>query len=295
MTGASGFIGSNLCRRLVDLGAEVHAVSRDRQHRGGNLRWRVADFADIGMVRMILERVRPDVVFHLAGVATGVRDPEFVLPCLRNNLLNTVNLLLVTRELECSRIILAGSLEEPADAFEAPSSPYAASKWASSSYARMFYALYRTPVVIARTSIVYGPTKRQVHKLIPYVIISLLRGETPKLTSGSRKMDLIYVNDVVEGLIAVAEAKGVYGRTIDIGSGEQVSIRSVVKRLVQLVNSKIKPIFGSLPERPFEVSRAADIATTYSMIGWKPAISLNEGLEKTVQWFRSYCGEEMGG
>jgi nucleoside-diphosphate-sugar epimerase len=218
----------------------------------------------------------------------GARNLENVLPTFRSNLLSTVNILTVASEVGCRRIVLTNSLEEPdpGDPTSIPSSPYAAAKWASSGYARMFHALYQLPVVILRLFMVYGPAQQDLGKLIPYVTLCLLRGEAPRLTSGQRGVDWIYVDDVVDGIIAAAQASYVEGKTIDIGSGELVSIRNVVEHLVRLTNPTIQPVFGALAERALEQVRKANVAAALAQMGWKPKTSLREGLENTVNWFR---------
>jgi UDP-glucose 4-epimerase len=167
-----------------------------------------------------------------------------------------------------------------------PCSPYAAAKWAANGYARMFHALYDTPVVVARLFMVYGPGQRDLRKLIPYVTLSLLRGEPPKLSSGRRPVDWIYVNDVVIGLLNLGNAPGVDGAVVDLGFGELVTTREVVEILRDIIGGP-QPEFGALPERPMERVKTADVDATYRMIGWKPAVSLREGLKKTVEWYQS--------
>jgi nucleoside-diphosphate-sugar epimerase len=150
----------------------------------------------------------------------------------------------------------------------------------------MFHALYQLPVVVLRVFMVYGPGQQDTSKLVPYVTLSLLRGEVPKLTSGHREVDWIYVDDVVEGLLAAAVASGIEGGTIDIGSGRLTTIRAVVEELVRLNGDRIQPVFGALADRPLEQVRVADIARSWSRMGWKPTISLQDGLERTVAWYR---------
>lgn len=289
VTGASGFIGSHLCRRLYREGADVHAVSRTAHHAGGSsLRWWQADVADIATLLHLLREVQPDVIFHLASHVAGSRDMALVLPTFRSNLLSTVNLLTAAIETKYGRIVLAGSLEEPQPNHVEPTpcSPYAAAKWASSVYSRMFYALYQTPVVVARVFMTYGPGQQDTKKLIPSVILSLLQRQSPKVSSGQRQVDWIYIDDVIEGFLAVAQAQGVEGETIDLGSGALISIRAVVDRLSILCGAHIIPSFGALADRAFEQVRVADIASTYNKVGWKPIISLEEGLARTVRWYR---------
>lgn len=287
VTGASGFIGPHLCRRLCGDAAEVHAIARRPPTDETNLlRWWQADLGDTAVVQNLLTTIKPDVIFHLAGHAWGGRDLDLVLPTFHSNLTTTVNMLTIAAELGCRRFVLASSLEEPepAGAEVVPSSPYAASKWASSAYARMFQELYQTPVVLVRIFMTYGPGQ-DLRKLLPYVILSLLRGETPTLTSGQRQIDWVYIEDVVEGLVAAAQAPAIEGKTVDVGSGTLVSIRTLVEHLARLINPQIKPLFGALGDRPLEQVRVADTARSSAMIGWKPAIALEEGLTRTVSWY----------
>ena len=215
-----------------------------------------------------------------------------VLPIFENNFMTAFNLLMATAENipGAGRIVLAGSFEEPDDVDSVPCSPYAAAKWSASGYARMFYALYQVPVVIAKIFMVYGPGQSDHTKLVPYVITSLLRGEAPRLSSGLRLVDWIYVDDVVEGLIRCSQAPGIDGRTVELGSGEMLSIREVVRQLSNLVACTVEPHFGALPDRPLERVKKADIAASYKLIGWQPSMPLKAGLTHTVEWYRNQAG-----
>jgi nucleoside-diphosphate-sugar epimerase len=104
------------------------------------------------------------------------------------------------------------------------------------------------------------------YKLIPYVAISLLRGEATKLSSGVHLVDWIYVDDVVDGLIGCAQTPGIDGRTVELGSGEMHSIREIVERLGDLVPCPVDPLFGALPDRPLERSKKADTAGSYELV-----------------------------
>jgi len=164
-------------------------------------------------------------------------------------------------------------------------------KMVGSLYARMFHALYRLPVVILRLFMVYGPAQRDLRKLIPYVTLSLFRGEAPKLNSDHREVDWVYVDDVVEGFLAAARATDVEGQTIDIGSGALVPVRAVVEHLVRLINPRIEPLFGALADRPFERVRVADTVRSHAVIGWRPKTLLEEGLRQTAAWYECRLSE----
>lgn len=291
VTGASGFIGSHLCRYLYKSGAEIHGVFHsEKPGNDNNLQWWQGDLADSDFVRRLFTAIKPDLVFHLASYVSGSRGLEMVLPTFKSNLMSTVNILTVATEFGCQRIVLAGSLEESDsnNTETIPSSPYAAAKAASSAYARMFFALYKTPVVIARLFMVYGPGQKDLRKLVPYVTLSFLRDEAPKLSGGTRLVDWIYVDDVIEGLVAVAQTPGIEGTTIDLGSGILVPVRAVVECLFNLINSKINPLFGAMEERPMEQVRVANTEKTIAQIQWKPGVSLENGLARTVSWYRKY-------
>jgi UDP-glucose 4-epimerase len=289
VTGAAGFIGSHLCRKLKSLGGEIHALDIVSPPGGADgLQWWRSDLSEPSDVLRLVQAIRPDTVFHLGSYVTGTRDPGAVIPTFRANLMSTVHLLAAAQQSGCLRVILAGSMEEPRSGQNglASISPYAVSKWASSAYGRMFSALYGLPVVILHLFMVYGPGQGDIKKLIPYVILSLLRDETPKISSGAREVDWIFVEDVVDGIVRCAQADGAVGQTIEIGTGTLVPIREIVTRIVAIVRPGVKPEFGALPDRSFESSRAADTEKTFALIGWRSQTGLDDGLQRTVDWYR---------
>jgi nucleoside-diphosphate-sugar epimerase len=289
VTGASGFLGANLCRRLVDAGAEVHATSRAaRTSDHARLRWWQSDLASDGTARSLLREIRPDLIFHLAGQVSAAPDASLVLPAFHSLLGSTLNLLAAADELGSGRVVLTGSLTEPRSSGDevVPSSPYAAAKWAGTAYARMFHALYGTPAVIVRPFMAYGPGQGP-EKLVPHVILSLLRGVSPKLASGRWSADWIYVDDVIDGFVLAARRAGIDGKTIDLGSGALTSTRELVEKLVARIDPRAEPQFGALPDRPAEEVRIADVAFAKAALGWEPRTSLDRGLEQTIAWYRN--------
>lgn len=298
VTGGAGFIGSRLCSRLRSLGADVYATTRaSRASVDAQVHWLTADLAELEEIRAAFAAAQPEVVFHLAGHVSGGRTLELVEPTLRDNLISAVNLLTVAQEGSRPRVVLAGSMEEPSFDLPAgtPSSPYAVAKWAASAYSRMFHALYSLPVINLRIFMVYGPGQRDSTKLIPYVIRSMLRGDRPRLTSGTRAVDWVYVDDVVDAFVSAALAEKAEGRTVDIGSGTSVTVREVVERLAARVNVGVEPIFGAIPDRSLETSNVADIQRTEEILGWQPTTTLDDGLQMTVDWFMTESGVELDG
>lgn len=286
LTGASGFIGSHLLARLTAQGAEVHAVSRTPPSEPSAVRWHTLDLADSDAVDTIVGSLQPEIVYHLASHVFGSRDLGMILPTFRSNLASTVNLLAaVERAGGCRRFVLTGSLEEP-ETEAPPASPYAAAKAAASAYARMFHALYGTPMVLARLFMVYGPAQQDLEKLVPYVSLALLGGREPQLSSGLRPVDWVYVEDVVEGLVRAGGTPGLEGQRVDLGSGRLETIRTVVEKLYEIAGAQTAPPFGTLPERPMEQVRAADVARTRELLGWCPQTLLGDGLRATFDWYR---------
>ena len=290
VTGASGFLGSHLCRRLVAEGAEVHAVSRTQRPEptGDGSRWWQCDAADAAAVHELVSRIKPDVVFHFGGMVTAGPDLRLVAPTFHSLLTSTVNVLTAVAQVGDGRVVLSGSLEEPmagaADAL-VPASPYAAAKLAAGAYARMFVKLYGTRVVTLRPYMTYGPGQNR-RKIIPYTILSLLRREVPQLVRGDRALDWIYVDDVVEAFVQAAWRPGLEGLTLDVGMGTAVPIRDVADRLVRLIAPEVAPRYGAAADGLEPATRVADVAPTTAALGWRPTTSLERGLALTVDWYR---------
>lgn len=286
VTGGRGFIGSHLCRQLTSAGMRVHVTSRSAGEPSDI--WQAVhavDLADHAAVGQLIDAVRPDYVFHLASHVSGARDLSAVHPTFVGNLVTTVNLLDHVTRVGCRRFVLAGSLEQPTNG-EAPSSPYAASKLAAAQYALMCWQLYKTPATVARIFMVYGPGQHDHKKLVPYVTRGLLNGETPRLTSGVRPVDWVYVQDVAETLLKCAITPGFEGQTIDVGTGKLTTVRGVVERISKLVQAN-EPVFGGVEDRPLEQVRAADPSAAASLLG-RSLTDLDQGLAETVAWFRDH-------
>ena len=291
VTGGSGFLGSHLCQRLLELGAEVHATSRvERTSEPGGPIWWQVDLTAIDRVRKLLTDLKPMVVYHLAGSAGAKPDLDLVLPTLEGLVVSAVNILVAGTEAGCGRIVMTGSLTEPAWGEHAPipSSPYAAAKWTSSAYARMFHLLYQTPTVVLTPFMTFGPGQDR-SKIVPSVILSLLRRESPRLSSCLWEVDWIFIDDLVEAFLAAAAVPDIEGGCFDVGTGTNRTVRSVVERIFLLMGEQTQPLFGMLPDRPSEPVRSADTMQTYQLLKWRAQISLDEGLRRTIAWYTTHA------
>jgi UDP-glucose 4-epimerase len=287
ITGAGGFIGSHLARELIAEGAEVHGIIPWGQDTSGKLYrcWR-ADLARFDETQRIIREICPDIIYHLCSLADGARDMKLVLPILRNEVIASINVLIAAAEMKSKRIIMAGSLEEPLPG-EIPSSPYAAAKAATRSYGQMFHTLYGTPVVFTRIFMTYGPGQSK-WKIIPYCILSLLKGEIPSIGSAEREVDWIYISDVVHGLMMIARTPDLEGKSLDLGSGALIRIDDIVAKIQKIANPAIQVVHDPKSARVFEQVVCADVDSTAARLGWRPRISLDQGLKLTVEYFAAH-------
>jgi UDP-glucose 4-epimerase len=285
VTGGAGFLGSNLVDRLIADGAEVHATSR--RARSGGAQWHVNDLSDADETLRLVKAVQPDVVFHLASAVTGTRDLDQVAPILQANLLSSVHLLTAAAKAGGVRVVFAGSLEEPrrSDPVDRPSSPYAAAKGATTSYARLFSQLWDVPATVLQIAMGYGPGQQDRTKLLPHVIESFARGQAPRITSGTRLMDWVYVSDVVDAFLLAASAERAAGQVIEIGSGAGTSIRDTVELVRDIMGTECTAAYGAVSARPLDSARIADLTAAESVLGWRPAVPLREGLQQTVDYY----------
>lgn len=191
--------------------------------------------------------VRPETVFHLGGRVSGAVDPALVAPTFRSLLASSVALLAAAEAGRIGRLVLIGSTDEP-HGDEVPASPYGAAKGAVTSYSRMFADAFATPVVIVRPAETFGPGQA-AGKLLPYAAACALRGEAPRLSSGRRRGDWVFVDDVVDGLL-------------------------------RALGSDVEPSWGALPDRPAEPEHVADVEHTARVIGWRAHTPLEEGLRR---------------
>lgn len=288
VTGATGFIGRALCGALAGRGARVHALSRGGARPAGAEAGVACDVARAERLARIVRRIRPQLVFHLAGHATSAREPGAVVSTFQSKLAGTVNLLLACRPLPDCRVVLAGSLEEPDAADPVPVSPYAAASAAAASYGALFHSLYGQAVVHARLFMVYGPGDPNENRIVPYTIRRLLAGESPALGSGERPVDWIYLDDVVRGLVALGEADSIRSGSLDLGTGRTSSIRELALEIARLLGSEVPIAFGARPEPSRQRVRIADLAATRARLDWSPRIALEEGLARTIDFLRTH-------
>jgi nucleoside-diphosphate-sugar epimerase len=241
----------------------------------------------------LVDKTRPDIIYHLASCSLGGQDVQFVLPNFESDLRTTVNILLAAHASGCKRTILIASLEEPVlDGRPIKlSSSYAAAKVCGTFYGLLFNQIFGVSVTIVRPFMVYGP-RQKAYKIIPYAIQSQLRGDSPRLSSGTRTVDWVYVEDVITAFIEAAIRPEAAGKIIDLGSGKLVSVRDAIEEIHRQIPGSPAPGFGALPDRMQEVVRCADTEMAWRILGWRASTSLTEGMARTIEHYQRQAAKQ---
>jgi UDP-glucose 4-epimerase len=282
VVGASGFLGRPLVRRLVDLDAQVTAVSRNPVVDADDAQWLAGDASDAVQMARLFEQTRPDIVYILTSDSRGGPNLDFVQASVQNDVMATINVLVEATRNKCRHVVMTGSIDEPGGMARSatPSTPYGAAKWVIGGYARMFMRLYGTPISILRPMMTYGPGQKS-YKLIPSIVDALLQDQAAELGSGKRLVDWVYIDDVVEAFVRIASCAAL-NATIDVGSGTLVSIRDCALLIGSLTGRSHLLEFDPGRDRPYEEIAAADTHPAAERLGWRATTPLREGLKRTI-------------
>jgi len=303
ITGASGFIGSHLTRRLVAEGADVHAVTSAvssvypirlvdvRQH----VVLHEANLTDRSAMDAVVAEARPAVVWHLGAFTHVGKSWHRVDEGIQTNIQGTVNLLEALDGSGYRRFVYTGTSEIYGDVAVPfredgpvmPISPYSVSKYAGERYCRMFRQGRGWPIVMLRPFNAYGPWQTP-DRVIPEIIVRALRGQPLRMTRGIQTREFNFVEDLADGFLKAGLAPDIEGEIINLGCGEEVSMRNVAETILELLGNPVAPEFGALPDRPTEIWRMySDNAKARRLLEWGPTHSLRDGLAKTVDWYRA--------
>ena len=302
VTGAGGFIGSNLARKLLARGAQVHITLRQQTSRwrleelSPRLHVHIVDLRERGALRAVFDVVRPEVIFHAAiyGAYPGQQDRAEMIA---SNILAANNLVSVLEESTFYRFVHMGSSTEygkkntPMKESETlePTSFYGLTNAAATLLFQQAAREMGLPIVTLRVFSVYGywegPTR-----LIPTAILAGLRGGDMALTSKGFRHDFIFVEDVVDASLRALDVEDIGGKIINIGTGCQWSNEEIVAIINRLTGGKMNIRYGAFPTRLTDTTFwVADTDKAMRMLDWSAGHTIEQGLAKTVAWFREHA------
>lgn len=312
ITGAYGFVGSALARACLDRGDRVCVLRRSEQPtsalvlEGSEARCTVVDGNVLvpEALDAALGGQSIDTVFHLAAqpiVAEALRAPSqsfdvnvrgtwlLLEACQRHDVARTVVASTIQAYGQPSRVPIDEQL--PLDARQ----PYALTKACADLIARCWWHAYGLPVATARFSNVYGGGDRNLSRLVPGAVAAALRGERPVIRSdGSPQRDCFYVEDAAAAYLAIADAleadpADARGEAFNAGSGASRSVLEIVQLVCEAVGTVVEPEVRGTPLSNSQVERPViDYGKLHEATGWEPRVALEDGIERTVQWYRRY-------
>lgn len=311
VTGAGGFIGSHLVERLFELGAEVRAFIRYTSRADEGFIKYFSDelrshtdivYGDIRELETVVKATAGvDIIFNLAalvGIPYSYIHPQEVIEA---NTIGTLNILMAARDAGIEKLVQTSTSEVYGTAKyvpineehpKQPQSPYSASKIAADAIALSFYHSFDLPVAVIRPFNTYGP-RQSDRAVIPSIISQVLTKDKLTLGNTTPTRDFTFVTDTAEGFVKVAESEKSIGMEINAGTGQEITIEDLTKKIVSLVGRDIVIEHDKERVRPerSEVERlCADNTKARNLLGWSPKVSLTHGLEKTIDFIKNNLG-----
>lgn len=305
LTGATGFIGSNLVRELVRKGEHVSIIVRDKNKNN----WRLKDIEsklDIyecnllsESLKYLINKIRPDFIFHLAAYGIPPEEDN-AYEMIDVNLKGTINLIDAVKKIPFKLFVNTGSCMEygikknpmkEKDVLE-PIFDYAITKAAATLYCRKEGVRSNLPIVNFRLFTPYGYFE-ELYRLIPTVVKNAIENKPIKVSTPKTVRDFIFIEDLVDAYLQVTKMPLPNGEIFNIGTGKQNSIGEIVQLCLEISQSKSKVLWGAMPmqKRYIEPDRfEADMSKTKKILNWQPKTTIEEGLKKTVEWFKKNKG-----
>lgn len=303
VTGAGGFIGSHLCERLVELGADVRALVE--YNSLGSWGW-LDDSPARGAVEVVLGDIRDrdatvaaaagsSIIFHLAALIAIPWSYEAPAAYVETNIVGTLNVLRAAQAAGVELFVHTSTSEVYGTAQYVPideghplqgQSPYAASKIGADKLAESFHLSFGMPVATLRPFNAYGP-RQSARAVIPTIVTQLLAGGAVSLGNREPTRDFTYVADTVEAFVLVAEAPDAIGRVLNVGSGKEIAIGVLAERIEAIVGKRAQFAVDPVRIRPqaSEVERlCASADEARRLLGWEPKTPLDDGLAMTAEW-----------
>jgi nucleoside-diphosphate-sugar epimerase len=300
VTGATGFVGANLIKELLNSGYDVHCLVRRNSNmwRLGSYREQVVvhhgDLLDKESVESIVNKVRPEVIFHLGVYGALPTQQENANRIFNTSLIATHYLLNAVRSLPLHAFVNVGSSSEYGkkdvsmceDGRLDPNNYYAIGKAAQSLLCQHEAREHGLPIVTLRLFSVYGPYE-ELGRLVSNVTHSALNNEEIKIAAPSIARDFIYVSDVVHALIVASKKDNLAGEIINVGTGVQSTLKEMAETIVAVSGSTSKILYDAYEPRPHDTTTwVADISKMKQLLGITRLISIKDGIASFVPWMR---------
>ena len=307
VTGGAGFIGSHLCEELVRRGERVRAVDSLITGKRQNLahlpqvEFIEGDLAEIDVAWRAVQGV--DYVLHQAAIPSVPRSVEDPITSNRANVDASLNVLVAARDAGVRRVVYAGSSSAYGNAptlpkvetmATSPRSPYALQKLVVEQYCQLFTSLYGLDTVTIRYFNVFGPRQdpsSPYSGVISLFISALCEGRRPTIYGdGGQTRDFTYVSNVVDGVLRACGTAGARGEVINVATGGRISLKELFASVKGLVGATVEPIYAD--SRPGDVRDSqADISKAQRLLGYQPIVGFEEGLGRTVAWYRQVVAQ----
>lgn len=300
ITGSTGFVGSNLVRRLFLEEVDIHIITRKNSNK-----WRIkdidrvhehqVDLINYNELTPIISDIKPDIIFHLATYG-GNPSQSDTKKIMESNLFGTINLLSACKKVGFELFVNTSSSSEygtkskkmKEDDLLEPVNDYGVSKAATTLYCQALAKREGLPITTLRLFSPYGFYEGS-ERLISSVILSCLKGENPKVSSPHFVRDFIFIDDVIEAYMKITQKSNLLDNIFNIGSGVQHSVGDVVTKIIDLVGNEVQPEWGLVPKWKNEPTQwQADISKAEKTLKWIPKHDLDNGLNETVKWFREH-------
>jgi dTDP-glucose 4,6-dehydratase len=309
VTGAGGFIASHLVETLLKHGARVRAFVRynSRQDTGllkllpsellSNCELIFGDLRDAEAIDQACEAM--DTVFHLGALISIPYSYIHPREVIESNITGTMNVLVSARRHQVAKIVHTSTSEVYGTALYTPidekhplqgQSPYSASKIGADKLAQSFFCAYSLPVATLRPFNTYGP-RQSARAVIPTIITQALMKDEIHLGSLTPRRDFTFAADTVDAFLRVAESPQTIGQELNVGSDADISVGELASKIIHLIGRDIQITTDAQRVRPerSEVGRLwADARKANELIGWKPQVSFDEGLKRTIEWIKEH-------
>jgi UDP-glucose 4-epimerase len=303
VTGGAGFIGSNIVEGLLKKGFQVRVIDNFSTGKKENLKEFINDIeivdADIRYYRNVYKAMDGmDIVLHQAALPSVPRSISDPMASNESNITGTLNVLEAAKEMKVKKVVVASSssvygdnpvLPKREDMIINPLSPYAVTKLATEQYAMAYHRVYGLPTIALRYFNVFGPKQdptSQYSAVIPKFIVAMLQDKQPIIYGdGLTSRDFTYIDNVVEANIMCGLNENVAGEYFNCATHGQVTLNQLVDEINKILGKNIKPIYQDF--RPGDIKHSfADISKIEKLIGFKPIVMFNEGLKKTIEWYK---------